>query len=39
MRGYRSTEFVKGSRVAMGLTDDVMRDMVLGKELYLEVID
>lgn len=36
-RGYKRAECVRAGRVVMGLTDDVSRDMVLGKELFLEV--
>lgn len=37
LRGYTGSDFIQGGRVAMGPTDDVTRDMVLGKELFLEV--
>ena len=37
IRGYTGSEFILGGRVALGPSDDVQRDMVLGKELYLEI--
>ena len=37
LRAYTGSDFIQGGSVAMGPTDDVRRDMILGKELYLEV--
>lgn len=37
IRGYTGSEFILGGRMALGPSDDVQRDMVLGKELYLEI--
>ena len=35
-RAYRTHDVVRPGALARGLTDDVTRDMVLGKELFLE---